>query len=104
MPLEKITDQKFVDFVWKNIICCFGIPNNIVSYHGTQFDCAIFNKFCDNFGILKTFSAPAHPQSNSQVEVVNKTIKQTLKKKFSKLKGSWVDKLPLILWSYRMSF
>ena len=38
-PLDKITDQKFIDFFWKNIICRFGIQNNIVSNHGTQFDC-----------------------------------------------------------------
>ena len=63
-PLANITDHKFIDFVWKNIICRFGIPNNIVSDHGTHFDCVKFKNFCDNFGILKTFSTPAHPQSN----------------------------------------
>ncbi|KAL5579879.1 hypothetical protein UlMin_012321 [Ulmus minor] len=63
-----------------------------------------FKEFCDNFGILKTFSTLAHPQSNGQVEMVNKMIKQTLKKKISKLKGGWVDELPLVLWLYRTSF
>ena len=53
---------------------------------------------------MKTFLAPTHPQSNGQVKAVNKTIKQTLKKKLSKLKRSWVDKLPLVLWSYQTSF
>ncbi|KAL5560516.1 hypothetical protein UlMin_036727 [Ulmus minor] len=62
------------------------------------------NKFCDNFRILKTFLILAHPQSNGQVEAVNKTIKQTLKEKLSKLQESWVDELPLVLWSYRTSF
>ena len=37
-PLARITEHKVTDFVWKNIIWCFGIPNNIVSDHGTQFD------------------------------------------------------------------
>ncbi|KAL5543346.1 hypothetical protein UlMin_007130 [Ulmus minor] len=103
-PLAKIIDQKVIEFVWKNIFCRFRIPNNIVSDHGAQFDYSKFKNLCDNFGILKTFSTPAHPQSNGQVEVVNKTIKQTLKKKLSKLKGSWVDELPLVLWSYQTSF
>ena len=35
---------------------------------------------------------------------LNNTIKYTLKKKLEKSKGSWVDKLPLVLWSYRTSF
>ncbi|KAL5575127.1 hypothetical protein UlMin_016826 [Ulmus minor] len=56
---------------------------------------------CGNHSI---FSSPAHPKSNGQVEAVNKTIKQTLKKKLEKSKGAWVDELPLVLWAYRTSF
>ncbi|KAL5545130.1 hypothetical protein UlMin_008914 [Ulmus minor] len=59
---------------------------------------------CDRLGIIKVFSSPAHPKSNGQVEAVNKTIKQTLKKKLEKSKGAWVDELPLVLWAYRTSF
>ncbi|KAL5548397.1 hypothetical protein UlMin_003628 [Ulmus minor] len=59
---------------------------------------------CDRLGIKKVFSSPAHPKSNGQVEAVNKTIKQTLKKKLEKSKGAWVDELPLVLWAYRTSF
>ncbi|KAL5571885.1 hypothetical protein UlMin_021482 [Ulmus minor] len=59
---------------------------------------------CDRLEIKKVFSSPAHPKSNGQVEAVNKTIKQTLKKKLEKSKGAWVDELPLVLWSYRTSF
>ena len=46
----------------------------------------------------------AHPQSNSQVKAINKTIKQRLKKKLSKIKRGWVDEFPLVLWSYQTSF
>lgn len=37
-------------------------------------------KFYDNLGIYKDFAAPIHPQSNEQVEAVNKILKYTLKK------------------------
>ena len=53
-----------------------------------NFDFAKFKNFCDNFDILKTFSTPAHPQSNDHVEMINKMIKQTLKKKLFKHKRS----------------
>ncbi|KAL5581231.1 hypothetical protein UlMin_013673 [Ulmus minor] len=36
--------------------------------------------------------------------IEQKTIKQTLKKKLSKLKGSWMDELSLVFWSYQTSF
>ncbi|KAL5559555.1 hypothetical protein UlMin_035766 [Ulmus minor] len=91
-------------FIWKNIVCRFGVPRELVSDHGTQFENEKLQSICDRLGIIKVFSSPAHPKSNGQVEAVNKTIKQTLKKKLEKSKGAWVDELPLVLWAYITSF
>ncbi|KAL5575294.1 hypothetical protein UlMin_016993 [Ulmus minor] len=96
--------QNVTNFIWKHIICRFGIPRELVSDHGTQFENERLRATCRNLGITKIFSSPAHPKSNGQVEAVNKTIKYTLKKKLEKSKGAWVDELPLVLWSYRTSF
>ncbi|KAL5573386.1 hypothetical protein UlMin_022983 [Ulmus minor] len=102
--LAKITEQNVTAFIWKNIVCRFGVPCELVSDHRTQFKNEKFQSICNRLGIKKVFSSPAHPKSNGQVEAVNKTIKQTLKKKLEKSKGAWVDELPLVLWSYRTSF
>ncbi|KAL5573513.1 hypothetical protein UlMin_023110 [Ulmus minor] len=102
--LAKITEQNVTAFIWKNIVCRFGVPRELVSDHRTQFENEKLESICDRLGIKKIFSSPAHPKSNGQVEAVNKTIKQTLKKKLEKSKGAWVDELPLVLWSYRTSF
>ncbi|KAL5575739.1 hypothetical protein UlMin_017438 [Ulmus minor] len=102
--LAKITEQNVTNFIWKHIICRFGIPRELVSDHGTQFENERLRSTCRNLGITKIFSSPAHPKSNGQVEAVNKTIKYTLKKKLEKSKGARVDELPLVLWSYRTSF
>ena len=37
-PLASITERKTTDFVWRNLICRYGIPNTIVSDNGKQFD------------------------------------------------------------------
>ncbi|KAL5583474.1 hypothetical protein UlMin_015916 [Ulmus minor] len=102
--LAKITEQNVTAFIWKNIVCRFGVPHELVSDHGTQFENEKLQSIYDRLGIKKVFSSPAHPKSNGQVEAVNKTIKQTLKKKLEKSKGAWVDELPLVLWAYRTSF
>ena len=102
--LAKITEQNVTAFIWKNIVCRFGVPREVVSDHGTQFENEKLQSICDRLGIIKIFSSPAHPKSNGQVEAINKTIKQTLKKKLEKSKGAWVDELPLVLWAYRTSF
>ena len=52
---------------------------------------------CDHFGVSKDFSAPYNPQSNGQVEAVNKIIKTTLKRRLDALKGRWAAELPLVL-------
>ncbi|KAL5576540.1 hypothetical protein UlMin_018239 [Ulmus minor] len=58
-------------------------PNN-----GTQFDSAGLKKLCSDLGIKKHFASVAHPQSNGQVEAVNKTIKRNLERKLEGLKNA----------------
>ena len=100
-PLATITEANTTSFMWKSIICRHGIPASIVTDNGSQFDNAMVRRICEQLKISKTFSSPRHPQANGQVEAVNKTIKETLKKKLEEKKGAWADELPLVLWAYR---
>ncbi|XP_034225475.1 uncharacterized protein LOC117635208 [Prunus dulcis] len=102
--LATITAARIETFVWQSIVCRFGIPNSIVTDNGRQFDNAKFKQFCSNLKIRLCFASPAHPQSNGQVEAVNKIIKKTLKTKLDKAKGCWPELLPEVLWSYRTTF
>lgn len=47
------------------------------------------------------FSSVAHPQANNLVEVTNWAILEGLRKRVIGVKGTWMDKLPSILWSSR---
>ena len=47
------------------------------------------------------FASVAHPQTNGQVEAVNKIIKKLLKKKLDDTKGMWAQKLPEVLWAIK---
>ncbi|KAK2997940.1 hypothetical protein RJ639_025715 [Escallonia herrerae] len=51
-------------------------------------------------GIEQRFTSVAHPQTNGQTEVTNRTLLQGIKKKLNGAKGLWVDELPKILWAY----
>ena len=100
-PLATITKQKIRNFVWRAIICRFGIPRALVSDNGKQFDNAKFRNFYAELGIKNYYSSPAHPQSNGQVKVTIRTLKAALKTKLEDLKGNWVEYLPEVLWAYR---
>ncbi|KAL5540779.1 hypothetical protein UlMin_042392 [Ulmus minor] len=63
-PLSEITEARTTSFVWKNIVCRFGIPHSLVSDNGTQFDSTGLKKLCSELGIRKHFASVAHPQSN----------------------------------------
>ena len=63
-PLASITQQNVKNFVWKNIVCRFGVPKVLVSNNGRQFDNTLFRDSCAHFGIQNHYSSPAHPQAN----------------------------------------
>ena len=100
-PLATITKQKVRNFVWRSIICRFGIPKALVSDNGKQFDNQKFKNFCAELGIKNYYSSLAHLQSNGQVEVTIRTLKAALKTKLENLKGKWVEYLPEVLWAYK---
>ena len=62
--LATITKARIRSFVWKNIICKFGIPRTIISNNGQQFDNQGLRDFRLGLGIKNQFSSPGHPQVN----------------------------------------
>ena len=60
-PLATITEQKVHNFVWRSIICRFGIPMSLLSDNGKQFDNPKFKDFFSELGIKNYYSSPAHP-------------------------------------------
>ena len=96
-PLATIIEQKVRNFVWRSIICRFGIPRSLVSNNGKQFDNPKFKDFCAELKIKNYYSSPAHPQSNGQAEVTTRTLKVALKTKLEDLKKKWVEYLLEVL-------
>ena len=96
-----IKDKDVKRFVWKNIVCRFGILQAIIADNGPQFDSSAFKDFCTKLHIKNLYSTLQYPQSNGQAEATNKTLLSALKKQLEKAKGKWVEELPSVLWVYR---
>ncbi|KAK3017188.1 hypothetical protein RJ639_007839 [Escallonia herrerae] len=98
--LATITAKKCEDFFWRAVIYRFGIPCVLITDNGKQFDNTTFRTFCANLTIAHRFTSVAHPETNKQTEVTNRTLLQGLKKKLGGAKGLWVEELPKIIWAY----
>ena len=85
--LTTITKKNIRSFVWRNIICRYGILRVIVSDNEKQFDNNAFKDFYSELGIKNHYSSPAHPQANGQVEVMNRSLLKIIKTLFEVAKG-----------------
>ena len=53
-----IKDRDVIRFIWKNIVCRFGIPRSIVSDNGPQFDSRVYRDFCQELKIRNSYFTP----------------------------------------------
>ncbi|XP_025665070.1 uncharacterized protein [Arachis hypogaea] len=99
-PSMMADSQEFVK-KWQKVISQFRISEVVISDNGTHFANKKFGEFLTGLGIKQRFSSVEHPQTNGQVEAMNKVILQSLKKRLDQKKEAWVDELASVLWSYR---
>lgn len=78
-PLVKITEEEVLKFLWKNIVCRFGLPRKLISDNERQFQGKKITSWCQEMKITQSFTSVAYPQANGQTEVVNHILVQALK-------------------------
>nr|XP_020194927.1 uncharacterized protein K02A2.6-like [Aegilops tauschii subsp. strangulata] len=103
-PIKNLDGPTAVRFV-KDIAVRYGMPNSIITDNDTNFPKGALTQYCSVSGIRLDLVSVADPQSNGQVERANglilSGIKSWLVEPLIRSPGSWLDKLPAILWSLR---
>jgi hypothetical protein len=102
--ISAMTAVKFI----RGLVCCFGVPNRIITDNGSQFTSGLFREYCASVDIKIYFASVAHPRSNGQDEHANDEVLKGLKTRSfnSNLEAcskKWLDNLQSILWSIRTS-
>ncbi|XP_070015310.1 uncharacterized protein [Nicotiana sylvestris] len=97
---KHVREKEVRDFIWRNIICRFGVPKEIVCDNGPQFIGTQITEFFQSWQIKRITSTPYHPVGNGQAESTNKVIINNLKKRLEESKGNWPEVLPGVLWAY----
>ncbi|GJT42268.1 reverse transcriptase domain-containing protein [Tanacetum coccineum] len=70
--VETITGNQVKKFVWDNIVCRFGLSEEIVSDNDKQFSDNPFKDWCKKLSITQRFASVKHLQSNGLVERANR--------------------------------
>lgn len=102
-PVESCTKEVVAKFIYENIVIRFTHPLTIISDMGTHFINTTIQTKMQNFMIDYRRITSYDPQVNDVVESFNKTLHKGLTKIFNLDRDDLNDKIPSILWAYRMT-
>jgi transposase InsO family protein len=89
------------DILVGEFVSRFGVPLELHSDQGRNFESKLFQEVCQRLGIHKTRTTAMHPQSDGMVERMNRTITNYLSKVVSECQRDWDRHIPLFLMAIR---
>jgi hypothetical protein len=103
MPTYNNTGKTATLFIFNHIITRFGVPQAIVTDHGTHFRNYMMSELTAKLGLRHENSTPYYPQANGQVEATNKVLSTMLRRMIGIHKSNWHMMFFSALWAYRTS-
>ena len=74
MPTLSADGKTTAQFIFNHIITRFGVPQAIITDHGSHFWDYMMAEMTSKLGLRHDNSTPYYPQANGQVEAVNKVL------------------------------
>ena len=84
-------------------VCRSGVPHELHSDQGTNFESKVKAEVCKLLDIEKTRTSPLHPESDGQVERYNRTLIEVLRGKIQENQEDWDLQLKTCMMAYRSS-
>ena len=99
-PLPNQEAETVAKAIADNFVARYGVPREIHTDQGTQFESQLFQELCELLGVKKTRTTSFHPQSDGQSERNIKTLVKMLAIAAEE-KDDWDEHLPYIAMAYR---
>jgi hypothetical protein len=100
MPTFDNTGKTATLFLFNHVIARFGVPQAIVTNHGSHFRNLMMYELTEKLGLRHDNSTPYYPQANGQVKEINKVFITMLRRMIGIHKTSWHTMLFPTLWEY----
>ena len=102
-PLRDHPASTVAEVLMEQFISRFGVPKQIHSDQGREFESKLMAELCKLLKIKKTRTTPYNPKSDGLVERFNRTVKQMLTMLVADAQNDWDDHLPYVMMAYRAS-
>ena len=93
--------ETVAEFIYKEIICRHGVPEEILSDRGTSFINETIKELCQKFQTKHRLTSSYRPQTNGMVERFNRTIGECIAKLLSNKEKEWDEYIESVLLAYR---
>ena len=103
VPLPDITAPTVAEAFIESWVCYFGVPKEIHSDKGAQYESAVFTEMCKLLGLEKTRTTTMNPQSNGFIEHMNRTFCNMLNCVVKENPFEWDMMIKLCMLAYNSS-
>lgn len=103
LPIADQEAATCMNAAYKHVFSRFGLPRQLHSDQGRNFESSLVKELCTLAGVYKTRTTPFHPRSDGLTERANRTILQMLRTTTTDHPRDWPDRLPALLSAYRMT-
>ena len=90
---EKPTASKAAEIFVKRVVCTHGLSSLIITDRGIQFESLLWQQLWTLLNVQVRLASPQYPQSNGQVERVNRVVIQVIKTLLEESLEKWVTYL-----------
>lgn len=103
IPLKTQEAKNVASKLVNRFISIFGVPLQLHTDLGTNFEAKVFQEVCMLLGINKTRTSIRRPQSDGLVERANRSIQNMIASYISDKQDDWDEHIPLLMMAYRSS-